>query len=72
MEMIAGGGQLDAVATAQKERLIEPFLERLDAGACRRLGDVQVLGRAVEIAGGGDLEKGPDVVDTGHRPIAAI
>ncbi len=63
VEMVTRRRQFDTVAAAQEDGLVEAFLQRLDAGRNRRLGDVQVVGGDVEIARRGDFEEGPDVFD---------
>jgi hypothetical protein len=71
LELPAGGGELRAVARAHEQTAVELFLERADAGAHRRLRDVQARRRAVEVAGLRDLEKGPQVLDV-HRSASTI
>jgi glycine cleavage system aminomethyltransferase T len=44
LELLAGGGENGAGAAAREQHPVKRFLERLDAGADRRLGDIEVFG----------------------------
>ena len=53
-----GVGQPHAAAGSNEEDLAQLLLERLDAGGQGGLGHIQRLGRAADVAGAGDLDKG--------------
>ena len=48
---------------AGEQRPAQPIFERADPRTHSGLGDVQIIGRTVEIAGGGDFKKGSDLVN---------
>ena len=62
-ESSPGGGEMGAAPPPLEELGAELALQSLYAHAHRGLGDVQTLGRADEIAGGGHGEKGPGEFD---------
>ncbi len=61
--MLTGRGQLDAGMAALEEAATKTVFHRLDPRADGRLGDIQILGGAVEISAVGNFEKSADVVD---------
>ena len=62
-EHAPGVGQPHAAAGAHEERLAELLFERLDARGQRRLGDVQRLGGAADVAGAGDFDECLDLAE---------
>jgi hypothetical protein len=66
-----GGRELRAAPAALEQHRAKPALQGLDAGADRGLGDVQALGGADEITGGGHGEKSPGEFDV-HGMLCPI
>ena len=69
-ELLAGRSERGSILVADKKRPAELLLQRPDAGADRRLAQVELFGRAHKAACSDDLQKGSCEFDIQGVPPA--